>query len=143
MPGRLIPFYSYDGSYIDHIAIRRAERLEEMGRVKVVRHRKGHVNRAVLLRGKDDAPATNLQDYVGQAYSFHQPLPDGHRPWKLRPLQGGRSDVNLAPVCVRPISLWSSNSNGRLGAGNAIVNFASSRSQPTPRMAWGHRDKRA
>jgi hypothetical protein len=36
MSGRLIPFYSYDGSYIDHIAIRRAERLEEMGRVKDV-----------------------------------------------------------------------------------------------------------
>ncbi len=103
MSGRLIPFYSYDGSYIDHIAIRRAERLEEMGRVKVVRHRKGHVNRAVLLRGKDDAHATNLRDYVGQAYSFHQPLPNGHRPWKQRPLQGGRSEVNLAPANVRPI----------------------------------------
>jgi len=103
MSGRLIPFHSYDGSYIDHIAIRRAERLEEMGRVKVVRHRKGHVNRAVLLCGKDEAHATNVRDYVGQAYSFHQPLPDGHRPWKLRPLQGGRSDVNLAPAAVRPV----------------------------------------
>jgi hypothetical protein len=68
--------------------------------VKVVRHR---VNRAVLLRGGDDAHATDLQDYVGQAYSFHQPLPDGHRPWKLRPLQGGRSEVNFAPASVRPI----------------------------------------
>ena len=55
MSGRPIPFYSYDGSYLDHITIRRAERLEEMGRVKVVRHGKGHVNRAVLLRGKDEA----------------------------------------------------------------------------------------
>ncbi len=103
MSGRLIPFYSYDGSYIDHIAIRRAERLEAMGRAKIVRHRKGHVNRAVLLRGKDESPATNVRDYVGQAYSFHQLLPDGHRPWKLRPLQGGRSEVNLAPTSVRPI----------------------------------------
>jgi len=102
MSGLLIPFYSYDGAYIDHIAIRRAERLE-MGRIKVVRHRKGHVNRAVLVRGKDDAHATELRDYVGQPYSFHQPLPDGHRPWKLRPLQGGRSETNLAPESVRPI----------------------------------------
>jgi hypothetical protein len=103
MSGRLIPFYSYDGSYIDHITIRRAERLEEMGRAKIVRHRKGHVNRAVLLRGKDEPHTTALRDYQGQAYSFEQPLSDGHRPWKLRPLQGGRSDVNLAPASLRPI----------------------------------------
>jgi hypothetical protein len=103
MSGRLIPFYSYDGSYLDHIAIRRAERLEEMGRVKIVRHRKGHVNRAVLLRSEGEPHDTKVEDYIGQFYSFHQPLPDGHRPWKLRPLQGGRSDSNLAPVSVRPI----------------------------------------
>jgi len=88
---------------MDHIAIRRAERLEGIGRAKIVRHRKGHLNRAVLLRAKDEPHATRVQDYVGQAYSFHQPLPDGHRPWKLRPLQGGRSEVNLAPASVRPI----------------------------------------
>jgi hypothetical protein len=49
--GQLIPFYSYDGSYLDHITIKRAERLEQTGRVKVVRHKKGAVNRAILLRG--------------------------------------------------------------------------------------------
>ncbi len=98
MSGRLIPFYSYDGSYIDHIAVKRAERLERLGRAKVVRHRKGHVNRVVLLRGPDEPHTTGLRDYLGQAYSFPQPLPDGHRAWRLRPLQGGRSDVNLAPV---------------------------------------------
>ncbi len=105
MSGRLIPFYSYDGAYLDHIALKRAERLEQMGRVKVVRHRKGHVNRVVLRRGKGEPHAIKLRDYVGQVYSFRQPLPDGHRPWKLRPLQGGRSDVNLAPESVRPIFL--------------------------------------
>ena len=83
--------------------MKRAVRLEQMGRAKIVRHRKGHVNRVVLLRGKDEPHAVKLRDYVGQAYSFHQPLPDGHRPWKLRPLQGGRSDVDLAPEFVRPI----------------------------------------
>ncbi|MGE5646147.1 MAG: hypothetical protein ACM336_10185 [Acidobacteriota bacterium] len=103
MSGRLIPFYSYNGAYIDHIAIKRAERLEQMGRAKVVRHRKGHVNRVVLLRGKDDPKPTNLRDYQGKVYSFEQPLDDGHHAWKLRPLQGGRSEVNLAPVSVRPI----------------------------------------
>ena len=103
MPGRIVPFYSYDGLYLDHIPIKRAERLEQLGRAKIVRHRKGHVNRAVLLRGKEESRAVSLQDYSGQAYSFQQPLADGHRPWKLRPLQGGRSEVNLAPASVRPI----------------------------------------
>jgi hypothetical protein len=105
MSGQLIPFYSYDGAYIDHVAMRRAERLEALGRAKIVRHRKGHVNRVVLLRGPGEAHATKLRDYSGQAYSMEQPLPDGHRPWKLRPLQGGRSDVYLAPASVRPIFL--------------------------------------
>lgn len=103
MPGRLIPFYSYDGSYLDHISPKRAQRLEDLGRAKVVRHKKGHVNRVILLRGKGDAHVTALRDYQGQAYSFEQPLTDGHRPWRLRPLQGGDSDTCLAPECVRPI----------------------------------------
>jgi hypothetical protein len=98
-----IPYYSYTGEYIDHIAPKRALRLEELGRVKLIRHRKGHVNRAILLRGEEDPNPLLLRDCQGQAYSFEQPLQDGHRAWKLRPLQGGRSDVNLAPGFVRPI----------------------------------------
>jgi hypothetical protein len=98
-----IPYYSHTGEYLEHITVKRALRLEEIGRVKLVRHRKGHVNRAILLRGKDDPQATTLRDYIGQSYSFEQSLPDGHRPWKLRPLQGGPSDTDLAPEFVRPI----------------------------------------
>jgi hypothetical protein len=30
-------------------------------------------------------------------------MPDDHRPWKLRPLQDSRRDMNLAPDFVRPI----------------------------------------
>lgn len=105
MPEPSVPYYSYTGEYLDHITVKRAVRLENLGRVKLVRHRKGHVNRAILLRGKDDPHTTVLRDYQGQSYSFEQPLPDGHRPWKLRPLQGGRSDVDLAPAFVRPIFL--------------------------------------
>jgi len=36
MSGRLIPFYSYYGSYLDRITTKLAECLEEVGRVKVV-----------------------------------------------------------------------------------------------------------
>lgn len=97
MSGRPIPAYSYDGSYIDHITIRRAERLEEMGRAKIVRHRKGRVNRSVLLRPEGEPHITRVQDYVGQAYAFHQLLPDGNRPWKLRSL-AGRQKRRRRPV---------------------------------------------
>ncbi len=103
MSGRLIPLYRYDGAYLDHVTIRRAERLEALGRVRVVRHRKGHVNRAILFRQPDEPEAATLRDYQGQAYSFEQPLEDGHSAWKLRPLQGGRSDANLAPEDMRPM----------------------------------------
>ena len=50
--------------------------LEEIGRVRVVWHCKGHVNRVILLRGKDHPHETTLRDYQGQGYSFEQHLPD-------------------------------------------------------------------
>ncbi len=63
MSGRLIPFYSYDGAYLDHIAIKRAERLEQLGRAKVIRHRKGHVrrdpHRPIVTGSKPGAFAVN------------------------------------------------------------------------------------
>ena len=99
----LIPFYSYDGSYLDHITVKRAARLENNGLAKVVRHRKGHINRVILLRGKDDPHPTTPGDYLGKQYSFRQHLKDGQRPWKLRPLQGGKSETDLAPEELRPI----------------------------------------
>lgn len=95
--------YRYDGSYLEHVTIKRAERLEAMGRARVVRHKKGHVNRVILYRLPDEPKPITLREYRGQAYSFEQPLDDGHHCWKLRPLQGGRSDVNLAPEDLRPI----------------------------------------
>ena len=99
----LIPFYSYDGSYLDHITVKRAARLENIGVAKVVRQKKRHINRVILLRGKDDPRPTTPRDYLGKRYSFQQHLNDGQRPWKLRPLQGGRSETDLAPEELRPI----------------------------------------
>lgn len=100
---KLVPYYRYDGRYLDHISLARARRLEALGRVLVVRHKKGHINRAILLRGKGDPKATTLRDYQGRAYSYEQALGDGHRPWRLRPLQGGHSESSLAPEFLRPI----------------------------------------
>jgi len=104
-PGTLVPVYSYDGEFQDHVSIAYAKRLEGAGRASIVRHRKGWVNRVILLRREGEPAASCLRDYQGDAYSYHQPLPSGRRPWKLRPLQGGRSETNLAPPELRPIFL--------------------------------------
>ncbi len=57
----------------------------------------------IELRGQNDPKPTAIRDYVGQAYSHRQHLSDGHKTWKLKPLQGGRSETNLAPEDLRPI----------------------------------------
>ena len=59
--------------------------------------------------GDPDVPS--VRDYMGKAYSFHQDLDDGHRPWAMKPLAGyaSRQDQNieyhLAPARLRPIFL--------------------------------------
>ena len=102
-----IPLYTFDFALIDFIGRRHALRLERDGVGKVVRHKKGGtINRVVLYRRACEPrrPAT-VRDYAGQAYSFEQPLEDGHACWKLRPLQGGRSESTLAPPELRPLFL--------------------------------------
>ncbi len=88
-----IPLYTFDFALIDFIGRRHALRLERDGMAKVVRHKKGTINRVVLhRRACDPRRPTTVRDYQGQAYSFEQALDDGHECWKLRPLQGGISD---------------------------------------------------
>ena len=43
-----IPLYRYDGALIDWISPTRAERLFDAGRAKLVRHKKGAINRVIL-----------------------------------------------------------------------------------------------
>ncbi len=97
-----VPLYSSDLALLDVISEKRALRLEDCGLAKVVRH-KGHINRVVFYRRPDDPLPPTARDYLGKAYSFEQPLADGHHCWKLRPLQGGRSDSTLAPPETRGI----------------------------------------
>ena len=99
-----VPLYSSDFALLDFISDKRALRLEDCGLAKAVRH-KGHINRVVLYRRPDDPHPTTARDYQGSAYSFEQPLADGHHCWKLRALQGGRSDSTLAPPETRGIFL--------------------------------------
>ena len=99
-----IPLYSFDFRLLDFIGRRYALRLEHDGMAKIVRHKKGTINRLVLHRCDcDPRRPTLIRDYQGQAYSFRQSLGDGHDCWKLRPLQGGNSESTLAPPDMRPI----------------------------------------
>jgi len=101
-----IPLYSSQFALLDFIARRQALRLERDGLAKVVRHKKtGAINRVVMHRRPGDPHPTRVRDYQGQAYSFEQPLEGGHHCWRLRPLQGGRSESTLAPPELRPIFL--------------------------------------
>ena len=104
-----VPLYSYDREFLGHVPERYALKLESNGDAQLVRHKKGSINRAILHRRPGEPKPTTLRDYVGKAYSWEQPLDDGHQPWALRPLAGhvSRGDASheyhLAPASLRPI----------------------------------------
>ena len=50
-PKEKIPLYSADNELQDWITPQRATRLEALGIVRVVRHKKEHVNRCIMLTG--------------------------------------------------------------------------------------------
>lgn len=105
MAERQIPLYRYDGALVDWISPKRAGRLAAIGRAKLVRHKKGTINRVILHRMPGEPAPMRATDYMGQAYSFRQHLEEGRRCWRLKSLAGGRSETNLAPEEVRPIFL--------------------------------------
>jgi hypothetical protein len=52
-----IPVYRADGRLYDHVTERGLARLQEAGLIaRVVRHRKGHINRAILFVRPGEAP---------------------------------------------------------------------------------------
>jgi hypothetical protein len=54
---------AHDGSYLDHVTTKRAERLEDMGRVQVLGTSKGAVNHAILSGGNTTAQPVCLQEF--------------------------------------------------------------------------------
>jgi hypothetical protein len=101
---RTVPLYSYSGALLKWTSEQHIQRLERLGLLaRVVRHKKGAINRAVMLRRADEPMPSKLTDYVGTSYSHRQQLRDGHKCWRLRSLTGTQSEVNLAPEELRPI----------------------------------------
>jgi hypothetical protein len=103
---RQIALYTADGQLQERISEQRLQRLEKLGRIaRVVRHRKGHINRAIQIRLPGDGRPTQPADYLGTRYSSKQPLSDGHFCWRLRALGDKPSETDLAPDDVRPVFL--------------------------------------
>lgn len=104
-----VPLYSYEQEFQGYVPERYALKLERDGIAKLVRHKKGSINRVIQHRRPGDPRPTALRDHMGKAYSWEQRLDDGHQPWALRPLVGhvARNDQNheyhLAPANLRPI----------------------------------------
>jgi len=99
-----IPVYRADGRLYDVVTEHALARLEAAGLIaRVVRHRKGHINRAILVVRLGEAPLPRTA-YMGTRYSFKDHLEHGVC-WDLKRLGGARWGTNYAPDDVRPIFL--------------------------------------
>jgi len=81
-----IPLYRHDGALIDWISPSRAERLFTAGDAKLVRHKKGTINRVILHRTPNETLPMRIADYMGKPYSYRQHLDGGQRCWRLKSL---------------------------------------------------------
>jgi hypothetical protein len=97
----LIPLYAADGELRDWISERRMARLDKLGLIRIVRHKKGRVARCILHRRSGDPKTMEASDYVGTRYSYQEHLENGYIAWALRRL--GRGD-ELRPVFLQVVS---------------------------------------
>lgn len=74
---REVPLYSSEGALIARITQQRVNRLGGLGLARVVRHKKGTINRVVMHRCLGDPRPTKLTDYLGTRYDFREHLDDG------------------------------------------------------------------
>ena len=98
-----IPLYTADGELCDWITEQRVARLDRLGLIRVVRHKKGKVGRCILHRRPGDPKPVRLADYLGTRYSLREHLESGHLCWRLRRLGHGDESrpVFLAVVAER------------------------------------------
>ena len=80
-----IPVYRPDGSLYAYVSEERLVRLQSAGLVaRVVRHRKGHVNRVILFNQPGEPGPMPAGAYSGTRYSFREQLESGARCWRLK-----------------------------------------------------------
>jgi len=92
-----IPVYHADGGLYACVSDQRLARLQSAGLVaRVVRHRKGHINRAILFMRPGEPRPTSASSVMGTRYSFKEPLEHGPA-WELKHLGGNSEGETYAP----------------------------------------------
>ena len=97
----LIPVYYADGSLYAWASEQRLSRLQSAGLVaRVVRRRKGCINRAILFMRPGEPKPMSASSAMGTRYSFKELLDHG-QVWDLKHLGGNRDGKTYAPPEVR------------------------------------------
>jgi hypothetical protein len=101
----LIPVYHADGSLFAWASEQRFARLQSAGLVaRIVRHRKGHINRAILFLRPGEPKPMSANSVTGTRYSFREHLTD--RPvWELKHLGRTHDAKTYAPSETRAFFL--------------------------------------
>jgi len=103
-----ISLYSADGRLYDVVSERVLARLEASGLIaRVIWHRKGHVNRAMLFVRPGEAPMPRTV-HMGTRYSFKDHLEHGVC-WDLKRLGGARLRIPAATLSApraEPAAGW-------------------------------------
>jgi hypothetical protein len=100
-----IPVYQADGSLYASVSEQRLARLQSAGLVaRVVRHRKGHINRAILFLRPGEPKPLSASSVAGTRYSFKELLKHGPA-WELKRLGGNLDGETYAPPETRPAFL--------------------------------------
>ena len=94
----MIPLYTAEGELQDWISEQRMARLDGLGLIRVVRHKKGRVSRCILHQRPGDPRPVKLSDYLGTRYSYLDRLESGHLVWTLRKLNDAELDSVLLQV---------------------------------------------
>jgi hypothetical protein len=98
-----IPVYRADGSLYACVSEQRLARLQTAGLVaRVVRHRKGHVNRAILFIRPGEPKPLMAGAVAGTRYSFKEPLEHGQA-WELKRLGDSDDEKSYAPLETRVV----------------------------------------
>jgi hypothetical protein len=101
----LIPVYRADGSLYAWASERRFARLQSAGLVaRVVRLRKGRINRAILFLRPGEPKLLSARALAGTRYSFKELLKHGPA-WELKHLGGNPSGETYAPPETRSVFL--------------------------------------
>jgi hypothetical protein len=86
-----IPVYNADGSLFACVNEARFNRLDAVGLIAhTVRHKKGHINRAILCGSPDGPTPPLIGTYQGTRFIYREKLPSGLQCWQHK-----RPDVML------------------------------------------------